>query len=59
MRRAIQRLLEDPLSEKVLLGEFKAGTTIVVSVDAENDELGFEAIEAPEVPPVEMAGSDG
>ena len=59
LRRAIQRLLEDPLSEKVLLGEFKAGTTIVVSLDAENDELGFEAIEAPEVPPVEMAGSDG
>ena len=26
LRRAIQRLLEDPLSERVLLGEFKAGT---------------------------------
>jgi ATP-dependent Clp protease ATP-binding subunit ClpC len=62
LRRAIQRMLEDPLSEKVLLGEFKAGSTIVVSLDEENGELTMEAVEAPEtpdVPPVEMAGSDG
>jgi ATP-dependent Clp protease ATP-binding subunit ClpC len=62
LRRAIQRMLEDPLSEKVLLGEFKAGSTIVVSLDEENGELTLEAVEAPEtpdVPPVEMAGSDG
>jgi ATP-dependent Clp protease ATP-binding subunit ClpC len=62
LRRAIQRMLEDPLSEKVLLGEFKTGSTIVVSLDEENGELTMEAVEAPEtpdVPPVEMAGSDG
>jgi len=61
LRRAIQRLLEDPLSERVLLGEFKAGTTILVGLDAENEELTFEALgasETPETPPVEMASQD-
>jgi ATP-dependent Clp protease ATP-binding subunit ClpC len=61
LRRAIQRLLEDPLSERVLLGEFKAGITILVGVDSENDELTFEAVapsDTPERPQVEMAGQD-
>jgi len=58
LRRAIQRLLEDPLSERVLLGEFKAGTTIVVGFDPENDELTFEGVASPEVPYVEMAGQE-
>ena len=58
LRRAIQRLLEDPLSERVLLGEFKAGVTIMVSIDSENDELAFEAVATPNTPPVEMAGQD-
>jgi ATP-dependent Clp protease ATP-binding subunit ClpC len=59
LRRAIQRLLEDPLSERVLLGEFKAGTTILVGYDKELDELTFEGIAAsPDAPPVEMAGSE-
>jgi ATP-dependent Clp protease ATP-binding subunit ClpC len=61
LRRAIQRLLEDPLSERVLLGEFKAGTTILVGLDVENDELTFEALLAsgtPDQPQVEMAGQD-
>ncbi len=57
LRRAIQRLLEDQLSERVLLGEFKAGSTIVVGLDEEAGELTFEAIEAPDQPIVEMAGS--
>jgi ATP-dependent Clp protease ATP-binding subunit ClpC len=58
LRRAIQRLLEDPLSERVLLGEFKAGTTIMVSLDSVNDELAFEAVTTPNTPTVEMAGQD-
>ena len=58
LRRAIQRLLEDPLSERVLLGEFKAGTTILVDLDSENEELTFEGIASPESPPVEMAGQE-
>jgi ATP-dependent Clp protease ATP-binding subunit ClpC len=58
LRRAIQRLLEDPLSEQVLLGEFKAGTTILVGFDSENEELTFEGIPSPDIPPVEMAGQE-
>jgi ATP-dependent Clp protease ATP-binding subunit ClpC len=60
LRRAIQRLLEDPLSEKLLLGDFRAGTTILVGLDEELQELTFEAIAAPETPPIAMAtGSEG
>jgi ATP-dependent Clp protease ATP-binding subunit ClpC len=56
LRRAIQQLLEDPLSEKVLFKEFPAGSTILVTVDEEDDtKLSFEAIEAPAEPPVELA----
>jgi ATP-dependent Clp protease ATP-binding subunit ClpC len=61
LRRAIQRLLEDPLSERVLLGEFKAGITILVGLDAENDELTFEAVATPDAsatPQPEMAAQD-
>jgi len=58
LRRAIQRMLEDPLSERVLLGDFKAGITIVVDFDEETGELIFEEVEAPDQPPVEMAESE-
>ena len=58
LRREIQRLLEDPLSERVLLGEYKAGMTIFVGLDEENDELTFEGISSPDTPPVEMAGQE-
>jgi len=58
LRRAIQRLLEDPLSERVLLGEFKAGISILVGVDTENEELVFEGIPSPDVPAVELAGQE-
>ena len=58
LRRAIQRLLEDPLSERVLLGEFKAGTTILVGLDSENEELSFEGVTSPDTPPVELAGQE-
>ena len=33
LRRAIQRLLEDPLSERLLLKEFRAGEIIIVDVE--------------------------
>jgi len=39
LRRAIQRYLEDPLSEKILLAEFGAGAEIEVDVDPEGDRL--------------------
>jgi ATP-dependent Clp protease ATP-binding subunit ClpC len=47
LRRAIQKYVEDPLSEKLLRGEIRSGS--VLHVDAGNDKLTF-AIEAiPEV----------
>ncbi|MCB1247652.1 MAG: ATP-dependent Clp protease ATP-binding subunit, partial [Acidimicrobiia bacterium] len=56
LRRAIQRMLEDPISEKVLFREFPAGSTVLVTVSEEDgDTLGFEAIETPDKPPVELA----
>ncbi len=56
LRRAIQRLLEDPLSEKVLHKEFAAGSTVLVDVDPDDDKrLDFNAIETPDQPPVELA----
>jgi ATP-dependent Clp protease ATP-binding subunit ClpC len=42
LRRAIQRLIEDPLSEKILWQEFQAGDMILV--DAEVDESGEKEI---------------
>jgi ATP-dependent Clp protease ATP-binding subunit ClpC len=55
LRRTIQRMVEDPLSEKLLWKEFRAGQTIIV--DAQNGEIVFEAPSSPETPPVELAGS--
>ena len=43
LRRAIQRYLEDPLSEKILLAEFAAGDQIEVDVDAEGEGLSLGA----------------
>ena len=55
LRRALQRMVEDPLSEKILWKEFRAGDTVIV--DAENGEVTFKAMEQFEPPPVEMAGA--
>jgi ATP-dependent Clp protease ATP-binding subunit ClpC len=57
LRRTIQRLVEDPLSEKLLWKEFKAGTTIIV--DALDGEVVFEGVPVPpDTPPVELAGQE-
>jgi ATP-dependent Clp protease ATP-binding subunit ClpC len=55
LRRAIQQLVEDPLSEKILWKEFHAGETVIV--DALGDEITFRQVEGFEPPPVELAGS--
>ena len=55
LRRTIQRLLEDPLSEKLLWKEFRSGQTVIV--DARDGEIVFEAPAPPDTPPVELAGS--
>ena len=58
LRRSIQRLLEDPLSEELLQGKYKAGSTIIVSLNEEDETLGFESVEAPNEPEVDFADSD-
>ncbi len=55
LRRAIQQIIEDPLSEKILWKEFRVGETIVV--DAEDGEIVFRVVEGIEPPPVELAGA--
>jgi ATP-dependent Clp protease ATP-binding subunit ClpB len=44
LKRAIQRLVENPLALRLLEGDFADGDTI--RVDAENDELVFEKVAA-------------
>jgi ATP-dependent Clp protease ATP-binding subunit ClpC len=44
LKRAIQRYIEDPLSEKILTGEFTRGDEIEVDVAAAGDKLTFRAL---------------
>jgi ATP-dependent Clp protease ATP-binding subunit ClpC len=58
LRRTIQRLVEDPLSEKLLHKEFRAGDAILA--DVVGDEMVFTStfgVMPPDVPPVELANS--
>ena len=49
LRRAIQRLVQDPLSLRLLAGEFLAGETVVVDRDGESGKLKFEKLPAQEL----------
>ena len=40
LRRAIENLIEDPLSEEILRGSFKGKDTITVTVDPDESENG-------------------
>ncbi|MCC7194101.1 MAG: ATP-dependent Clp protease ATP-binding subunit [Gemmatimonadaceae bacterium] len=44
LKRAIQRYIEDPLSEKILLAEFAKGEEIEVEVAGSGDKLEFRAL---------------
>jgi ATP-dependent Clp protease ATP-binding subunit ClpC len=58
LRRTIQQMVEDPLAEKLLYKEFRAGETIIV--DVRDGEVVFEhgaGVVPPDTPPVELAGS--
>jgi ATP-dependent Clp protease ATP-binding subunit ClpC len=60
LRRAVQQLVEDPLSEKILWKEFRVGETIVIDVEQGEDgepALTFKAVEGFQAPPMELAGS--
>jgi ATP-dependent Clp protease ATP-binding subunit ClpC len=43
LKRAIQRYLEDPLSERILMAEFSAGDEIEVDVDDDGEKLTLRA----------------
>ncbi len=60
LRRAIQRLVEDPLSERLLYKEYRAGEIIIVDTEPDPDKPGdkritFRAIEGFTPPAVELA----
>ena len=44
LKRAIQRFIEDPLSEKILLGEFAKGDEIEVDIAADGEKLDFRVL---------------
>ncbi|MEK7410832.1 MAG: hypothetical protein AAB327_05520, partial [Actinomycetota bacterium] len=63
LRRALLRLVEDPLSEKLLNKEFTAGEIVVVDTEDDPENLGelrmkFHAVEG-FIPPIaiELAGA--
>ena len=60
LRRAIQRHIEDPISEKILWKEYEAGETIMVDLESDDDgeRITFKKGErSPDHPPVELAGA--
>ena len=44
LKRAIQRYIEDPLSERILAADFVPGDEIEVDVAPEGDKLAFRAL---------------
>jgi len=44
LRRAIQRFIEDPLSEKILVGEFSRGDELEVDVSPDGTKLDFRVL---------------
>lgn len=44
--RTVQRLLEDPLAENILVNQYPAGTQIIVHLDKEQNKLGFSHAQA-------------
>jgi ATP-dependent Clp protease ATP-binding subunit ClpC len=62
LRRTIQREIEDVLSEKILYGELKAGSIVLVDVEGEGKERSFTFVGTPkaalpDAPPVQTAGT--
>jgi ATP-dependent Clp protease ATP-binding subunit ClpC len=64
LRRAIQRDIEDSLSEKILYSELRPGQIVVVDVEGEGAEQKFtfrgelKPLEMPDSPPVELNQND-
>jgi len=63
LRRTIQRDIEDVLSEKILYGDLKAGSIVLVDATGEGKEREFVFSGTPKAtlqdsPPVEVAGTE-
>jgi ATP-dependent Clp protease ATP-binding subunit ClpC len=63
LRRTIQRDIEDVLSEKILYGDLKAGSIVLVDAIGEGKErqfvfTGTPKTALPDAPPVEVAGTE-
>ncbi len=54
LRRAIQRLIEDPLAEELLRGSFPPGSKIVGEASADKEKLLFRRVD--EIAPAEVQG---
>ena len=64
LRRTIQRDIEDPLSEKMLFGDMKPGSIVLVDVATDDGEEPFTftampKAELPDVPPVAAGTAEG
>ena len=44
LKRAIQRYIEDPLSDRILMAEFTSGSEIEIDVDPDGEQLMFTAV---------------
>jgi ATP-dependent Clp protease ATP-binding subunit ClpC len=44
LKRAVQKYIEDPLSEKILIGEFARGDEVEVDVAPDKERLAFRAL---------------
>ena len=44
LKRSIQKYIEDPLSDKILLGEFSRGDEIEVDAAADGTRLDFKVL---------------
>ena len=47
LRRTVQRYVENPLSSRILAGDFPAGSKVEVDLDAEGKALTFRAADVP------------
>jgi ATP-dependent Clp protease ATP-binding subunit ClpC len=58
LRRAIQRILEDPLADFVLAQQLQPGSTILVDRKEGEDEVSMEIVPpTPDAPPADLAGA--
>ncbi|MBN8704940.1 MAG: ATP-dependent Clp protease ATP-binding subunit [Bacteroidetes bacterium] len=59
LRRALQKYIEDPLAEEILLGKYPEGTKVIVKLDAKENVLKFtEAPKKKSKEPIQ-AGDEG